>query len=150
MYTFYFADLTCSFDELVSQCQVANCFGIMRANHISCLPSDHCCTICKEPLKQLIEVKINHFNEGLLKNAKVESDDDSSDSETDDDTATVANNETNSTNAEQYYTSGVWEQKVDSILSAIGEVDQPQHPNAQASYAHTPPQASTVQIHSLM
>ena len=118
--------------------------------HISCLPSDHCCTICKEPLKQLIEVKINHFNEGLLKNAKVESDDDSSDSETDDDTATVANNETNGTNAEQYYTSGVWEQKVDSILSAIGEVDQPQHTNAQASYAHTPPQASTVQIHSLM
>ena len=55
--------------------------------HISCLPSDHCCTICKEPLKQLIEAKINHFNEGLLKNAKVESDDDSSDSETDDDTA---------------------------------------------------------------
>ena len=70
--------------------------------------------MCKEPLKELIEVKINHFNEGLLKNAMVDSDDDSSDSDTDDDTATVASNEINSANAEQYYTSGVWEQKVDT------------------------------------
>ena len=80
----------------------------------------------------------------------VDSDDDSSDSDTDDETATVASNEINSANAEQYYTSGVWEQKVDSILSAIGEIDQPQHPNAQASCINTQPQASTVQIHSLM
>ena len=80
----------------------------------------------------------------------VDSDDDSSDSDTDDETATVASNEINSANAEQYYTSGVWEQKVDSILSAIGEIDQPQHPNAQASCINTQPQASTVQIHSIM
>ena len=37
----------------------------------------------------------------------VDSDDDSSDSDTDDETATVASNEINSANAEQYYTSGV-------------------------------------------
>ena len=117
--------------------------------HASCLQSDHCCTICREPLKQMIEKKVNQFNEGLLKNGSTESDDNSSDSETEDDTATVADSETN-TNSQQYYTSTVWEQRVDSVLSAIGDIEQPQHPNVQASYAHTQSQSSRIQTHSLV
>ena len=57
--------------------------------------------------------------------------------------------ETMNTNAEQYYTSGVWEQKVDNILTGIRGIDQPKHANAQASHAHNQPQSSTVVIHSL-
>ena len=58
--------------------------------------------------------------------------------------------ETNNENAEQYYTSGVWEKKGDSILSAIGEIEQPCHPNAQASHAHSQSQSSTIQTHTLV
>lgn len=84
-----------------------------------------------------------------MKNGSTETDGDPSDSETEDD-VTVTNNETNDANAEQYYTSGLWEQKANSILSAIGEIDQPQHPNAQASHAHAQSQSPTVQMHSLV
>ena len=52
--------------------------------------------------------------------------------------------------AEQYYTSGLWKQKVDSTLTAIGEIEQPQHPNAQASHAHSQSQSSTVQVNALV
>ena len=74
-------------------------------------------------------------------------------SDTDDDTI-EGNNEVTDTNAEQYYTSGVWEQKVDNILTGIGGIDQPKHANAQASHAHAShahnqPQFSTVEIRSL-
>lgn len=116
--------------------------------HVSCLSSHGCCSICKEPLEQLIKNKVSQCNEGLLKNGGTESDGESSDPETEDDTATVVNGETGNANAEQYYTSGLWEQKVNSSLSAIGEIDQPQHPNAQASYAHTQSQSSVVQTSS--
>ena len=46
-----------------------------------------------------------------------ESDGESSDSENEDDTATVGNSETRDANAEQYYTSGLWVQKVNSSSS---------------------------------
>ena len=118
--------------------------------HESCLPRDYCCSICKEPLKQLIENKIHQFNESLLKNGSVESDSDSGDSETDNDTESVTNNEPNDSSAQQYYTSPVWGQKVDGILAAIGNIDQPRHPNVQSSYAHTQSQSSTVQTHSIV
>ena len=117
---------------------------------MSCLPSDHCCSICKQPSEELIKNKVSQFNEGLLKNGSTESDDDSSDSETEDDTATRVDSETNNGNTEQYYMSGVWEKKVDSILSAIGEIEQPYHPNAQASHAHSQSHSSTIQTHFLV
>ena len=63
--------------------------------------SDHCCSICKEPLKKLIEDKIVQFNKGLLKNGNTETDDNLSGSDTDDDT-TEGTNEVTDTNAEQY------------------------------------------------
>ncbi|XP_078374568.1 uncharacterized protein LOC144658110 [Oculina patagonica] len=118
--------------------------------HVSCLTSDHC-TICKEPLKKLIETKVSQFNEGLLKNVSIESDGEL-DGEREDDGVppTVLNNEANERNAEQYYTSSDWEQKADGILAAIGEVEQPHHANAQASYAHSQSQSSTIQTHSLV
>ena len=107
------------------------------------------CTICKEPLKKLIEDKTVQFNEGLLKNGNTDTDDDDlSESDTNDDT-TEGNNEVTDTNTEQYYTSGVWEQKVDNILTGIGSIDQPKHAIAQASPAHNQAQSSTVEIHSL-
>jgi len=98
----------------------------------------------------MIRNKVSQFNEGLLKNGRTESDGESSDSETEDDTATVGRSETRDANAEQYYTSELWEQKVNSSLSAIGEIDQPQHPNAQASHAHTQSQSSVVQTSSIV
>ncbi|XP_022790796.1 uncharacterized protein LOC111330233 [Stylophora pistillata] len=116
--------------------------------HVCCLSSDGCCSICKEPLEKLIKNKVSLFNEGLLKNGGTESDGESSDFETEDDTATVVNSETGNATAEQYYTSGLWEQKFNSSLSAIGEIDQPQHPNALPSYAHTLSQSSVVQTSS--
>ena len=118
--------------------------------HVSCSSRDGCCSICKEPLEQMIRNKVSQFNEGLLKNVCTESDGESSDSETEDDTATVGNSEARNANAEQYYTSRLWEQKVNSSLSAIGEIDQPQHPNAQASHAHTQSQSSVVQTSSIV
>ena len=118
--------------------------------HVSCIPSDHCCSICKQPLEELIKNKVSQFNKGLLKNGSTESDDDSSDSETEDDKATRVDSETNNGNAEQYSTSGVWEKKEDSILSAIGKIEQPCHPNAQASHAHSQSQSSTIQTHTLV
>lgn len=78
--------------------------------HVPCLSSDGCCSICKEPLEQLIKNKVSQFNEGLLKNGGTELDGESSDPETEDDTATVVNSETGNANAEQYSTSGLWEQ----------------------------------------
>ena len=96
----------------------------------------------------MIENKIHQFNESLLKNGSVESDSDCSDSETDNNVESVTNDEPNDTSAQQYYTSAVWGQKVDGILAAIGNIDQPRHPNVQASYAHT--QSSTVQTHSIV
>lgn len=98
----------------------------------------------------MIRNKVSQFNEGLLKNGCTESDGESSDSETEDDTATVGNSEARNANAEQYYTSRLWEQKVNSSLSAIGEIDQPQHPNTQASHAHTQSQSSVVQTSSIV
>ena len=68
-------------------------------------------------------------------NKITDTDDDLGESDTDDDTI-EGNNEVTDTNAEQYYTSGVWEQKVDNILTGIGGIDQPKHANAQASHAH--------------
>ena len=64
----------------------------------------------------------------LLRNIQqnTDTDDDLSKSDTDDD-AIEGNNEVTDTNAEQYYTSGVWEQKVDNILTGIGGIDQPKH-----------------------
>ena len=81
-------------------------------------------------------------------NKITDTDDDLGESDTDDDTI-EGNNEVTDTNAEQYYTSGVWEQKVDNILTGIEGTDQPKHANAQASHAHNQPQSSTVEIHSL-
>ena len=76
--------------------------------------------------------------------------DDLSESDTDDMTRTIeGNNEVTNTNTEQYYTSGIWEQKVDNILKGIGGIDQPKHAIAQTSYAHNQPQSSIVEIHSL-
>ncbi|XP_068735772.1 uncharacterized protein [Montipora capricornis] len=118
--------------------------------HASCLPADYCCSICKEPLKEMITKKIHQFNEGLLKNGSVESDSDSSNSETEDNTENVTMNAPNDINARQYYTSEFWEQKVDCTLAAIGDIDQPQHPNAQASYAHSQSQSSTILSHYLV
>ena len=69
-------------------------------------------------------------NEGLLKSGSTQSDGESSDSETEDDTAAVVNSETRNTTAEECYTSGHWEQKLNSSLTASEEIDQPQHPNA--------------------
>ena len=87
--------------------------------HMSCLPADYFCSICKEPLKEMIvRKKIHQFNEGLLKNGSVESDSDSSNSKTEDDAEIVTANELNNTRAQQYYTSVVWEQKVNSTLTA--------------------------------
>ena len=96
----------------------------------------------------MIENKIHQFNESLLQNGSVESDCDCSDSETDNNVESVTNDEPNDTSPQQYYTSAVWGQKVDGILAAIGNIDQPRHPNVQASYAHT--QSSTVQTHSIV
>ena len=101
----------------------------------------------------MISKKVTQFNESLLKNGKTESDGDSSDSENEEDVAPVVNSESNNGSAEQYYTSGLWKEKVDNTLTAIGEIEQPQHPNAQASQAcptrsnritswHFPPQYS--------
>ena len=81
-------------------------------------------------------------------NKITDTDDDLGESDTDDDTI-EGNNEVTDTNAEQYYTSGVWEQKVDNILTGIGGIDQLKQANAQASHAHNQPQSSTVEIHSL-
>ena len=76
--------------------------GCYHTFHVSCLPSDHCCTICKEPLQQMISKKVTQFNESLLKNGKTESDGDSSDSENEEDVAPVVNSESNNGSAEQY------------------------------------------------
>ena len=73
--------------------------GCFHTFHVSCLPSDHCCSICKEPLKKLIKNKTVQFNEGLLKNGNSDTDDDLSESDTDDDTI-EGNNEVTDTNAE--------------------------------------------------
>ena len=124
--------------------------GCYHTFHVSCLQSDHCCTICKEPLEQMISKKVTQFNESLLKNGKTESDGDSSESENEEDVAPVVNSEPNNGSAEQYYTSGLWKQKVDGTLTAIGEIEQPQHPNAQASHAHSQSQSSTVQVNALV
>ena len=75
----------------------------------------------------MIENKIHQFNESLLKNGSVELDSDSSDSETDNDAESVTTNEPNDSSAQQYYTSPVWGQKVDIILAAIGNIDQPMY-----------------------
>ena len=58
-------------------------------------------------------------------NKITDTDDDLSESDTDDDTI-EGNNEVTDTNAEQYYTSGVWEQKVDNILTEIRGIN-PNH-----------------------
>ena len=126
------------------------CLGCYHTFHVSCLPSDHCCTICKEPLEQMISKKVIQFNESLLKNGKTESDGDSSDSENEEDVDPVVNSESNNGSAEQYYTSGLWKEKVDNTLTAIGEIEQPQHPNAQASHAHSQSHSSTVQVNALV
>lgn len=97
----------------------------------------------------MISKKVTQFNESLLKNGKTESDGDSSDSENEEGIASVVNSEANSGSAEQYYSSSLWKQKVDSTLSAIGEIEQPQHPKAQASHAHPQSQSSTVQVNAL-
>ena len=85
----------------------------------------------------MISRKVTQFNEILLKNGKTESDGESSGSENEEGVAPLVNSEPNNGSAEQYYTSGLWKQKVDSTLTAIGEIEQPQHPNAQASHAHS-------------
>lgn len=100
--------------------------------------------------KFFISKKVTQFNESLLKNGKTESDGDSGDSENEEDVAPVVNSEPNNGSAERYYTSGLWNQKVDSTLTAIGEMEQPQHPNAQASHAHSQSQSSTVQVNALV
>jgi len=93
----------------------------------------------------MIRNKVSQFDEGLLKNGSTESDGESSDSETEDDTVTLGNSKTRDANVEQYYTSGLWVQKVNSSLSGIGEIDQPKHLNAQASHTQTQSQSSVVQ-----
>ena len=60
------------------------------------------------------------------------------------------NSEPNNSNAERYYTSGLWKKKEDNTFTATGEIEQPQHPDAQASHAHSQSQSSTVQVNALV
>ena len=77
-------------------------------------------------------------------------DSDLSNSETTDNTENETMNAPNDINAQQYYSSEFWEQLVDCTLAAIGEIDQSQHPKAQASYAQSQSQCSKIQTHSLV
>ena len=85
-----------------------------------------------------------------MENGKTESDGDSSDSENEEDVAPEVNSEPNNSNAERYYTSGLWKKKEDNTFTATGEIEQPQHPDAQASHAHSQSQSSTVQVNALV
>ena len=74
-----------------------------------------------------------------MKNGKTDSDGDPSDSENEEDVAPEVNSEPNNSNAEWYYTSGLWKQKEDNTFTSTGEIERPQHPDAQASHAHSHP-----------
>jgi len=81
------------------------------------LPSNHCCPICAEPLKKKVQKLANTFNNGLLssKNANErENDDDDELHEDESNNAPLTG--LNISDAELFYTSPEWSQKVKSIL----------------------------------
>ena len=84
--------------------------------HQACLPSNHCCPICAEPLKKKVQKLANTFNNGLLssKNANEgENDDDADDFHEDESNEPLTG--LNISNAELFYTSTEWSQKIESI-----------------------------------
>lgn len=85
------------------------CYDLCECNSCalgSCLTSEHC-SICKEPLKQLIENKVSQFK-GFLEKFQYRS---HFLSEDDGASFSVVNSKATNINAEKYYTSGTWEQK---------------------------------------
>ena len=104
----------------------------------------HCCPICAEPLKEKVQELANTFNNGLLssKNANEgENDDDADDLHEDE-----SNNEPltglNISNAELFYTSTEWSQKIESILDTYATIPLPSRANHSSRSQPSPTDTS--------
>ena len=110
---------TCTRREIDTVIRLA-CFHCF---HQACLPSNHCCPICAEPLKKKVQKLANTFNNGLLssKNANEGENEDDDDLHEDE-----SNNEPltglNISDAELFYTSPEWSQKIASILNTYATI----------------------------
>ena len=112
--------------------------------HQACLPSNHCCPICAEPLKKKVQKLANTFNNGLLssKNANEGENDDDDDLHEDE-----SNNEPltglNISDAELFYTSPEWSQKIESILDTYATIPLPSRANHCCRNQPSPTNASS-------
>ena len=90
--------------------------------HVECLSVDGFCSICSEPLQKIAKDLSHKFNEGLMK--EEEKNLGKSTSTTVDST----NDEiklTSPTEGERYYTSVVWQQKIQGIVDSYNGVRHP-------------------------
>ena len=116
--------------------------------HQACLPSNQCCPICAEPLKKKVQKLANTFNNGLLssKNAN----EGENDADADDFHEDEGNHEPltgfNISNAELFYTSTEWSQKIESILDTYATIPLPSRANHSSRNQPSPTDASPPSI----
>ena len=94
------------------------------------MPSNHCCPICLGPLNKKAEKLANTFNSGLLSSTQPDDlDQDYSDLQDEDDCNSTPDTSMNTTDAELFYISTEWSQKVDGILNTYAAIPLPSQVN---------------------
>ena len=112
--------------------------------HQACLPPNHCCPICAEPLKKKVQKLANTFNNGLLSSkntneGETEDDDDLHEDESNHEPLTGLN----ISDAELFYTSPEWSQKIESILNTYATIPLPSRSNHSSRNQPSPTNASS-------
>lgn len=107
--------------------------------HRACLPSNQCCPICLGPLKKKAEKLANTFNTGLV-SSKVQQDPEESCADLNEDECCSTPDPTsmNTTDAEMFYTSTEWSDKVDNILNTYAAIPLPSRANHSTNNQPSP------------
>ena len=135
-------DIYCDFPTCTRETDTIVRLACFHCFHQACLPSNHCCPICAEPLKKKVQKLANTFNNGLLlsKNAN-ERENDDDDEVHKDESNNAPLTGLNISDAELFYTSPEWSQKVKSILDTYATIPLPSRANH--SYRSQPSATNT-------
>ncbi|KAL9965000.1 hypothetical protein ACROYT_G028723 [Oculina patagonica] len=121
---------TCSNSDVTSIKRLA-CFHCF---HEACLPNGSC-PICLIPLKKKAQKLADTFNTGLLKKPNEENDSEDLCSENDDEDTNTNITAMTPSEAETYYTSNEWSEKVDSVVNSYTAIPLPSKVNHSATNA---------------
>ena len=101
--------------------------------HQACLPSNRCCPLCLGPLKKKAEKLANTFNNGLVTSKDPDGTEETDDGHQEDEYSSAPSTNMNVSDAEMFYTSKEWSQKVQNTLNTYATIPMPSRANHSIS-----------------